>query len=307
MGSIPEPAGWPRSLLREALYQLARSIPRRQKYKLRITTIQATLSGTVPSPAGRRYVLAVSLGLLGLWLNQAPVPLLTAETPPFLFGSAAVLAAFVGLGTGPGLMAAALSILGSAGREDGQAAATALPVVLEAWGSCLLYRRFGSLVFSVAIFWFTAGGLLDLVLHGALLGLTRDLLTLLFIQQVLNGIANALLAEALLRVPWVSRILPARDSIFPATLRQYIFNRILFVVMIPALALALLYSRSSYQATIDEAYAGLERAATEGRAAVREVLVGREAALDGLAHGVEIDQALGSASPIRPLASFVRE
>jgi diguanylate cyclase (GGDEF)-like protein len=261
----------------------------------------------VPTPVRSRYWLAVSLGVLGLWLNQAPVPLLTSDTPSFLFGSAPVLAAFVGLGTVPGLVAAIIALLASFGRPGGFAAATALLFVLEAWVSCLLYRRFGSLVFSVAIFWFTAGGLLDLLLHGTLLGLGRDLLTLLFIQQILNGIANALLAEGLLRLPFVSRILPARDSIFAATLRQYVFNKILFVVMIPALALALLYSRSSYQGKIDEAYAGLERAATEGRSAVREVLAGREAALDALAHGVEIDRALGSASPIGPLAAFARE
>ena len=72
----------------------------------------------------------------------------------------------------------------------------ALPI--SARHVCLLFRRFGSLVFSVAIFWFTAGGLLDLVLQGAVLGLTRDLLTLLFIQQVLNGIANAQRLQSLL-------------------------------------------------------------------------------------------------------------
>ncbi len=248
----------------------------------------------------------MSLGVFGLWLNQAPVYLLTRETPPFFFGSAPVFAAFVGLGTGPGLLAAVLSLLSSFARFDGQAVA-ALLYVLEAWVSCLLYRRFGSLVFSVAIFWFTAGGLLDLVVHGAFLGLTRDLLTLLFIKQVLNGISNALLAEALLRLPFVARFLPPRDSIFPATLRQYVFNRILFVVMIPALALAVLYSRSAYQAKIDEAYAGVERAATEGRGAVREVLASREAALDNLAHGVEIDWALGSSSPLGLLASWSDE
>ncbi len=254
----------------------------------------------------RRYWLAVLLGVLGLWINQAPLHLLTRETPPFLFGSAPVFAAFVGLGTGPGLLAAVVSFFDSFARFDGQSLA-ALLHVLEAWVSCLLYRRFGSLVFSVAIFWFTAGGLADLVLHGAFLGLTRDPLTLLFIRQVLNGIANALLAEGLLRLPFVSRVLPSNDSIFPATLREYVFNRIVFVVMTPALALALLYSRSAYQAKIDEAYAGLERAATEGRSGVRDVLAQREAALDNLAHAVEIDWALGSRSSVGLLSSFVRE
>jgi diguanylate cyclase (GGDEF)-like protein len=248
----------------------------------------------------------VSLGVLGLWINQAPLHLLTRESPPFLFGSAPVFAAFVGLGTGPGLLAAGLSFLDTLARFDGQSLA-ALLHVLEAWISCLLYRRFGSLVFSVAIFWFTAGGLADLVLHGLVLGLTRDALTLLFIRQVLNGIANALLAEGLLRLPFVSRVLPSHDSIFPATLREYVFNRIVFVAMTPALALALLYSRSAYQAKIDEAYAGLERAATEGRAAVRDLLARREAALDALARAVEIDWATGSRPSGKLLASFVRE
>jgi diguanylate cyclase (GGDEF)-like protein len=260
----------------------------------------------VPLSQPRRYWVAVSLGALGLWFNQFPFSPLTRETPPFFFGSATVFAAFVGLGTGPGLLAVVVSQLAAFTRLDGQSVA-ALLYVLEAWVSCLLYRRFGSLVFSVAIFWFTAGGLLDLVLHGAVLGLTRDLLTLLFIRQVLNGIANALLAEALLRLPLVARILPSNDSIFPATLRQHVFNRIVFVVMMPALALAVLSSRSAYQAKIDEAYGGLERAVIEARTAVREVLTRREAALDNLARGIEIDWALGSATPLGRLASFARE
>ncbi|HEY7514974.1 MAG TPA: diguanylate cyclase, partial [Vicinamibacteria bacterium] len=102
-------------------------------------------------------------------------------------------------------------------------------------------------------------------------------------------------------------MLPSHDSIFPATLHEYVFNRIVFVAMLPALTLALLYSRSAYQAKIDEAYGGLERAATEGRSAVRDVLARREAAVDNLAHAVEIDWALGSGSSAKLLSSFARE
>src|SRR5437762_66577 len=59
----------------------------------------------------RRYAAACALGVLAALLNLVAVPLLSEETPEFLFGGALVLLAFVALGAGPGLVAAAIAAI----------------------------------------------------------------------------------------------------------------------------------------------------------------------------------------------------
>jgi diguanylate cyclase (GGDEF)-like protein len=216
----------------------------------------------VPHSPWRRYALALCLGVIGLGLNEAKVSLLTRETPQYVLGGSAVLVSFVSLGTGPGLLSALVSLLPFVLRAD-VAGAAALVLVVEAWGACLLYRRFGSLVFAVTVYWFTAGFVLDALVYGGLVGLSRDAITLLFIGQVFGGILNALLAETVLRLPGVTSWLPARDSILASTLQQYVFNRVVFVVMIPVLALAVLSTRTAYQARMDQARARGRQTAEE--------------------------------------------
>src|SRR5262249_6148856 len=151
------------------------------------------------------------------------------QAPRFAPAGAFMLASFVSLGTGPGLLTAFLGVLPSLARlpELGlPAALLALLAVAEAWGACLLYRRFGSLIFAVAAYWLTAGLVLDFVIVTGLLGLPRDALALLFVQQLFLGLLNALLVEGLLRVPGASKVLPARDEIAPASMQHYMFNRI---------------------------------------------------------------------------------
>jgi len=249
----------------------------------------------VPLTPRWRHGLALLLGLVGLALNELPVFLLTRETPPFLFGGAAVLLSFVSLGTAPGILSALVSIAPFLVRGDAEGLAS-LVVVVEAWAATLLYRRSGSLVFSVAAFWFTLGWLFDLAVYGGVAGLPLPYLALVFIQQVFGGILNAILAEGLLRVPAVARRLPAHDSILSATLRQYVFSRVLFVVMIPALALAVLYTRTAYEGRIHEARSRVHRAAQEIQGALREQLSRRETALDHLSHRLQIAVATGSPS-----------
>jgi diguanylate cyclase (GGDEF)-like protein len=248
----------------------------------------------MPLTLRRRYVLGALLGICGLWLNEATVPLLTQGTPQFVFGGAAVMVCFVSLGTGPGLLCALISLLHLLAPRDAAALAT-LVYVVEAWAACLLYRRYGSLVFAVTAFWFSAGFILDAVVYGGVVGLTRDFITLLFIKQVFNGILNALIAEAVLRLPGVRLWLRARDSILPASLKQYVFNRVVFVVMIPALALAVLFTRTAYQGHILQAQAREQHAAQELRTGLREFLLGRATAMGGLARRLETD---GAAQPI---------
>jgi diguanylate cyclase (GGDEF)-like protein len=253
----------------------------------------------MPLTLRRRYLLGALLGLCGLWLNEATVPLLTQETPQFVFGGAAVLVCFVSLGTGPGLLSALISLLHLLAPRDAAALAT-LVYVVEAWAACLLYRRYGSLVFAVTAFWFSAGFILDAVVYGGVVGLTRDFLTLLFIKQVFNGILNALIAETVLRLPGLRSWLPARDSILPASLKQYVFNRVVFVVMIPALALAVLFTRTAYQGHILQAQGREQHAAQELRTGLREFLLGRATAIGSLARKLETDGAArGVAAPSR--------
>jgi len=141
-----------------------------------------------------RYGLALLLGLIGLGLNALPVYVLTRDTPAFAFGGAAVLLSFVSLGTGPGLLSALVSVVPFLATADALGLAS-LIALLEAWAATLLYRQFGSLVFTVAAFWFTVGWLIDLAAYGGLAGLPLDLLTLVFIKQLFSGILNALVAE----------------------------------------------------------------------------------------------------------------
>ena len=252
-----------------------------------------------------RYGLALLLGLVGLGLNALPVYLLTRDTPPFAFGGAAVLLSFVSLGTGPGLLSALVSLAPSLATADALGLAS-LIALLEAWAATLLYRQFGSLVFTVAAFWFTVGWLIDLALYGGIAGLPLDLLTLVFIKQLFSGILNALVAEGLLRIPAIASRLPARDSVLSATLKQYVFSRVLLVAMIPALALAVLYTRTAYQGEIQATHSRAERSALEIRGAIQQALAEREAALEDLSHGVQIAYALG-APPGGLLGTFLKD
>jgi diguanylate cyclase (GGDEF)-like protein len=259
----------------------------------------------MPLPS-RRYLIAVLLGLLGLWLNKATVPLLTQESPQFVLGGSLVLISFVALGTGPGILTALLSLASFLVILDAVNLAT-LVYLVEAWAACLLYRRFGSLIFAEALYWFTGGLALTILIYGGVIGLRREYVTLLFIKQVFNGILNALIAEAVLRVPGRPRWLPARDSILPFSLKQYVFNRVVFVVMIPALGLALLLTRSAYEGKISEAHAREQRIARDVGGAVNEYLTERETALERLARRIEMEPTIEGGVAGRTLAGFLSD
>ena len=259
----------------------------------------------MPHPPWRRLALAALLGLLGLILSPTTGELALETAPRFAPGGAFVLVAFVGLGTGPGLLASlfySLPWLTQMPALGTPALLLALARVAEAWGTCLLYRRVGSLVFAVALYWITAGLLLDVVL-GGLLGLPLDALGLLFVQQLFGGLLNALIGEALLRVPAVTAFLPARDDVRAASLQHYVFSRVVFVATIPALVLAFLFTRTAYEAELGRAESRAARTAQEVRAALRTALLERESALQRLSRQVEMDWAAGRGdAPVRVLA-----
>jgi diguanylate cyclase (GGDEF)-like protein len=259
----------------------------------------------VPLPS-RRYLIAALLGLAGLWLNKATVSLLTQETPQFVLGGSVVLISFVALGTGPGILTALLSLAGFLATLEAVNLAT-LVYLVEAWAACLLYRRFGSLIFAEALYWFTGGLALTIVVYGGALGLPREYVTLLFIKQVFNGILNALLAEGVLRMPGRPSWLPARDSIVPFSLKQYVFNRVVFVVMIPALGLAILFTRSAYEGQISEVHAREARVARDVGSAVRDYLSERETAIERLGRRIEMEPTLEGGVLPRTLTGFLSD
>jgi diguanylate cyclase (GGDEF)-like protein len=240
------------------------------------------------------------LGLLGLALGPARHGLALHDPPPFVPGGAFVLASFVGLGTGAGLLSALLCVLPLltlAPVLGGPALVLSCLPVAEAWGACLLYRRLGSLIFAVAVYWLSAGLLLDLVLLGGLLSLPLDALVLLFVRQLGSGLLGALLAEALLRIPAVQPLLPARDDLRAASLQQYVFNRVVFVATIPALVLVLLFTRAAYDGALARSEARTLATLQEAHAALRAALWDREAALKRLARQIEADRPPGRRDP----------
>ena len=259
----------------------------------------------MPLPS-RRYLFAAVLGLVGLWLNQATVSLLTEETPQFVLGGSVVLISFVALGTGPGILTFFVSLATFLATFDAVNVAT-LVYLVEAWAACLLYRRFGSLIFAEALYWFTGGLALTILVYGGAMGLRREYVTLLFIKQVFNGILNALIAEAALRAPGRPRWLPARDSIVPFSLKQYVFNRVVFVVMIPALGLAILLTRSAYEGKISEANAREQRVARDVGAGVRDYLSERETAIERLGRRIEMEATIDGARAGLALSAFLAD
>ncbi|RMH21928.1 MAG: hybrid sensor histidine kinase/response regulator [Gemmatimonadetes bacterium] len=236
----------------------------------------------------RDWLIAAVLGGLALLLNQWKVPLLTEETPTFLFGGAVVLVAFARCGLGPGLLAAALSLADNFLALPAAHEAATVVYLVEGVVAALLYRRLRSLILAVGLFWLTLGWLFDLVLYGGLVGLSWEYGVLLFVKQFVNGLTNATAAEAILFVmAWLdARRAPVSDASAPP-LQAFTFSRVALVAMIPALAAGVIYTRTAYDnrlaATMDEA----SRAASAVEVAVRDYLEGVGMALEQAARRIE--------------------
>jgi PAS domain S-box-containing protein len=236
------------------------------------------------TPAARRWLWAVLLGAAGLWLNSFDVPLLTEDTPSFVFGGVAVLLAFVALGNGPGLLAGTIS-LASVWSLDPAGLATTV-YVLEAAVIARLRRRSGSLVFAAMAYWLTVGLLLDVAVYGGLVGLSRDYLGMLLLKQVLNGVFNAVLVEGALLLPsFGPRFLPLERQ--PLPLREHVFRRVALAVMVPALVLALVYTHSTFDRQVDGARRRAQAVARTFALAVHDFLEVRGHRVEALAREIE--------------------
>jgi PAS domain S-box-containing protein len=258
---------------------------------------------TSPTPPQRssaplvvRLGLGLLLGALALLVNHFAVPLLSEETPKFIFGGALVLVAYVRLGPEAGVLAAIVSIGATIARFDGRGAA-ALTYVAMWWATTALSRRARGLVPAALCVWLAAGWAIDLLAYGLGVGLSPDYLALLFLKQLFNATIDAILAELLLRLPLPGVLGPSERDAGATPLRAYAFNRVLLAVMAPMTFLALTYTRAEFREVVSRAEARSERTASNASMAVAVFLRERREPLQRLARRLEqrVDPAAAQA------------
>ena len=156
------------------------------------------------SPLPLRSLLgALSLGLMALLVNQEwllNVPIISEETPRFLFGGPFVLLAFVAFGWRLGLVAAVISLADNLVSMNPPQVVAAI-YILEAAFAYAIFRRYGSLILGVTLFWVGPGWILDGLLYGGVLGLESQYLALLLVKQIFSGLLAAATVETVLAIP----------------------------------------------------------------------------------------------------------
>lgn len=252
------------------------------------------------------WIVASLLGGLGMALNRWDIPLMTVEAPHFTFGAMLVLVAFARYGLGPGLLAAVITLAGELSGPMGFHAA-ALIYVAEGVVAFLFYRRTGSLVLSVLLFWILGGWIFDLLFYQLGAGLAWPFTTLVFVKQLLNGLMNAVGAEAiLLAVPLFHR-LRRGDPGGEFTLQRFAFSRIALAVMLPGIVAGMMFTRVIYEVRLQEANAMSNKTAFEVGQAVDEYLRGIEHTLEFAARRIEAAGTLAGSVTGQELMRTARE
>lgn len=132
-------------------------------------------------PALRDVAAALGLGIAALVLNQewfGAVPLASIESPRFLFGGIFVFFAFASYGWRLGLLAALISVGDNLVSVNPPQLVMGI-YVLEAVVAYAVFRRFGSMVLGVTVFWLGPGLVLDWILYKSWLGLSVPYVTIL--------------------------------------------------------------------------------------------------------------------------------
>lgn len=123
--------------------------------KVFLTDRTAAGSGRSLGRGAGPWLLALALGIVAALINTFSVNILTQETPLWGFGGALILAAFVLLGRGPGLVAALTQLLLRVVAYWGLSPAAGIGgfiYVLEALFAWYLYKRVRSLLLAVTLF-----------------------------------------------------------------------------------------------------------------------------------------------------------
>ena len=243
-----------------------------------------------------RWGLAVALGVAALVLNQWTFPILTRETPNFIFGGIPVLVSFLALGPAPGILTALISLFAFPIQDfwaaHPAAAVGLLIYVVEGLAVYYLYRRTRSIPLAAALFWFGGGWILTLLNYHLWMGLSFGYTALFVVKQLLNALMVALGAELILSRPirhWFQRI--TGGSVPPYPLAEYAFRRTVFLTLIPLTFLGLLHARSQYEAVIRDIGDENMRLAWETSRDVDDYIRERHQTLAELARAIEADQA----------------
>ncbi len=193
----------------------------------------------------RSWLLAVVLGVVGYALNLLAVPLLPGLQ--LLFGAVPAYLVATAFGAGPGALAGALAgarTLSLWGHPYGW-----VLLALEAATVGLLRARLRP-VWAVGLFWLVFGFWAGLASYAGIMGVPWFESTIAILKQVLNGLLDALLAEAILLVPPVRRAidLPARPAV-----RQYLGVTAALAAAIPLLSVWILGTRQQLDVAVDAA------------------------------------------------------
>ena len=239
------------------------------------------------------YAWAIVFGLAALGINQWIVRLLAADSPAFFFGGALVLIAFVKLGTGPGIVASLISFISFFARGDVVGYVTAL-YVLEAFVAYQLNRRYHSLILSVMLFWFGGGWIADIILYHWVVGLRGEYVVLVFVKQIFNGIIIAMLAEVFLRLPILRYRLPTKRKLPVTTLHTYVFNRTVFVAMLPVVVFGLPLTRTVYHEQTEQAVNRSRQIASITANDIVALLESQQAALVSIGQRIPVQRMLAN-------------
>ncbi|MHB8840128.1 MAG: PDC sensor domain-containing protein, partial [Gemmatimonadaceae bacterium] len=254
------------------------------------------MTGIARRPLALRLALGIACGLAALALSAIPAPIVSSASPEFAFGGALVLFAFHRLGVLPGVVAAVIGYATASTVVEVTIVAIAL-YGLEAYVVSRLAERTRSLVVADVLFWLTLGPIIDTVTTLWWLKLPAGYLLLLLVKQLLNGVMNAVIAEAASRSQWI-RVqlgLPGEPT---RTWQEVLFDRTVPVVMVPMTIIVLLIARSSHAATMNEVAVRLRQAATSADDAAERFLESRvgtlrdlRRALMGVGEGNTVQQA----------------
>ncbi len=193
----------------------------------------------------RSWLLAALLGGVGFVLNLPAVPLLPGLQ--LLFGAVPAYIVAVAFGAGPGALAGAI-----AGARTlflwGHPYAWVL-LALEA-ATVGLLRRWLRPVWAVGLFWLVVGFWAGLLSYGTIMDVPWFEALIAVLKQVLNGLLNALLAEAVVLVTPVRRAMGLADR---PTVRQYLGVTAALAAAVPLLALWILGTRQQLAAAMEAA------------------------------------------------------
>ena len=240
--------------------------------------------GASRRPLSLRLAGGVACGAMALALNHIPAPLLSSESPEFAFGGALVLFAFWQLGLVPGLVAAFVGYAVDGGVREVMLATMVLYAV-EGYVASRLAARTRSLVVADVLYWLSAGALLDVLVYRWWMGIAPGYVLLLLVKQILNGVMNAVIADAASRMPAVQRWIGAPLRA-PRSWQHVSFDRTVPVVMIPMTIIVLLLARASFAAQFNGVAADLRQVVTNAEEGAGQFLQARRSSVEGLARQV---------------------